>query len=57
MSEKETVAPWPTRIALFLVWPVVVPILVVLLAVLLVATWPLLLTSKVNLNGDTSVHP
>jgi hypothetical protein len=39
-----------TRVALFAVWPLIAGVMLVMVAVLFVAAWPLVLTKLVKLN-------
>jgi hypothetical protein len=43
-----------TRVALFIVWPLLACVMLVMVAVLFVAVWPLLLTRPVKLPFTTA---
>jgi len=44
--------PPAKNVCVFLIWPVLVPVLIVVLGVFLVAVWPMILTDKCKLESD-----
>jgi cell division septal protein FtsQ len=54
-NEKRTsivAAPLPVRVAAFILWPILAPLMLVIIAIALVIMWPLLLTSKFKITRN-----